>query len=81
MKAKVGMLDSPKRRKTSWPNFPMPSDCSRLVIKERADRSAPAAKMNGFPVIAIALGLLAIAAVIAASSASSDCGPKVLGRL
>ena len=81
MKAKVGIFDSPKRRKTSCPNFPMPSDCSRAVINERADRSAPAAKINGFPVMAIAAGLLAIAAVIAASNASSDWGPKVLGRL
>ena len=79
--AKVGVPDSLRRRKTSWPNFPIASDCSRFVINESAERSAPAAKINGLPVIAIAAGLREIASVIAPSSAMSDCGPKVFGRV
>ena len=50
-------------------------------MKESADKSAPAAKMKGFPVIAIAVGLREVASVIAASSACKDCGPNVFGRL
>jgi hypothetical protein len=52
----------------------MASDCSRLLINESADKSAPAAKINGFPVIAIAAGFLEIESVIAASRARSDYG-------
>ena len=59
----------------------MESDCSRLLKNESADRSAPAAKINGLPVIAMAAGLRDAASVIAASSAASDCGPKVFGRV
>jgi hypothetical protein len=50
-------------------------------MKESADRSAPAAKINGFPVIAIAAGLREIASVIAALSSARDDGPNVFGRL
>ena len=50
-------------------------------MKESADRSAPAAKINGFPVIAIAAGLREIASVIAALSSARDEGPNVFGRL
>ena len=59
----------------------MATDCSRLLKNESADRSAPAAKINGLPVMPIAAGLREAASVIAASSAASDCGPKVLGRV
>ena len=45
------------------------------------DKSAPAAKINGFPVIAMAIEELASAIVIASFRALSDCGPKVFGRL
>ena len=45
-----------------------------------AVRSAPAARMNGLPVTAIAsIVSSASAASIAVSSASSEAGPKVLG--
>ncbi|CAB4545791.1 unannotated protein [freshwater metagenome] len=79
--ANVGVPHSLRRRNTSWPNFPIASDCSRFVINESAERSAPAAKMNGLPVIAMAAGLRDSASVMAASSAMSDWGPKVFGRV
>ena len=59
----------------------MASDCSRFERKESAERSAPAAKINGLPMIAIAAGVRPIASVIALFNASSDCGPKVFGRV
>ena len=59
----------------------MARDCSRLFRNERADKSAPAAKINGLPVIAIAAGAIATAAVIASFRAARDCAPKVFGRL
>ena len=46
-----------------------------------ADRSAPAANINGLPVIAMAAGAIAIAAVIASLRAASDCAPNVFGRV
>ena len=51
------------------------------VRKASADKSAPAAKINGLPVIAIATEELCSAAVIACASAASEAGPKVFGRL
>ena len=45
------------------------------------DKSAPAAKIKGFPVIAIATEGLASATVIASLSAAKELGPKVFGRL
>ncbi|CAB4621749.1 unannotated protein [freshwater metagenome] len=59
----------------------MARDCSRLLRNARAERSAPAAKINGFPVIAIAAGLLATAAEIASLRAAKDCAPNVFGRV
>ena len=81
MKAKVGFPSEPKRRKTSWPNFPIATACSRSVRNESADRSAPAAKINYLPVIATATTSRPAASVMAASSAISDLGPNVFGRL
>ena len=81
MNAKVGFALSPNRRKTSCPNFPMASACSRFSSMDRADKSAPAAKINGFPVIAIADAELACAAVIASFNFSSEVAPNVFGRV
>ena len=72
MKAKVGIFDSPKRRNTSCPSFPMASAWLRSVKKESAERSAPAAKINGLPVIAIAAGFRPMASVIALFNAVTD---------
>ena len=58
----------------------MANDCSRLFRNDSADKSAPAAKINGLPVIAIAAGALATAAEIASLRAASDCAPNVFGR-
>ena len=79
--ANVGLELSPSLRKTSWPSFPIARACSRSFKNDRAERSAPAAKINGFPVIAIAIDELASATLIASFKEASDCGPKVLGRL
>jgi hypothetical protein len=43
------------------------------------DRSAPAAKIKGFPIIAIATASLLSAAVIASFSEFRDWIPKVFG--
>ena len=45
------------------------------------DKSAPAAKINGFPVIAIAAGFNAVASSIALEILRIDCGPSVVGRV
>ena len=68
-------------RNTSWPNFPIATACSREDRKLKAERSAPAAKINGLPVIAIADGFMEIACLIAESKLASEAGPKVFGRL
>ena len=81
MKANVGIPHSSNLRKTSWPSFPIATAWERSVRNESAERSAPAAKINGLPVMAIATGLREIASVIAASSAINDCGPNVFGRV
>ena len=75
MNANVGIPHSSKRRKTSCPSFPMASDCSRFDRYASAERSAPAAKINGLPMIAIAAGERPIASLIAPFRAASDCGP------
>ena len=81
MKAKVGFLLSPSFLKTSWPNFPIVSAWDLLVRNERPERSAPAANINGLPVIAIATESDDCAASIAARSDSRPAAPKVFGRL
>ena len=81
IKANVGIPHSSNLRKTSWPSFPIATAWERSVRNESAERSAPAAKINGLPVMAIAAGLREIASVIAASSAINDCGPNVFGRV
>ena len=70
MNAKVGIFDSPKRRKTSWPSFPIANAWLRSFKNESAERSAPAAKINVLPVIAIAAGALATAFNILTPEAS-----------
>ena len=72
---------SPNLRNTSCPSFPIARACFLSVKNASPDKSAPAAKMNGFPVIAIATDELASEIVIASFSAASDAGPKVFGRL
>ena len=72
IKAKVTFLLLPSLLKMSCPNFPKASDCSRLATYEMPDRSAPAAKIKGFPIIAIATESLLSAAVIASFSAFRD---------
>ena len=79
--AKVGFLLSPNLRKTSCPSFPIASACFGSLKKAMPDKSAPAAKIKGFPVIAIATEELASAIVIASLSAAKELGPKVFGRL
>ena len=81
MNANVGIFVSPKRRNTSCPSFPIARDWLRSVKNESAERSAPAAKIKGFPVIAIAEGLRPIASVIASFNAFRESAPKVFGRL
>ena len=49
--------------------------------KDIADRSAPAAKINGLPVTAIATASDFCASSIADASDASEAAPKVLGRL
>ena len=79
--ANVGFLPSFNRRKTSWPSFPIANACDLSVKKARPDRSAPAAKIKGLPVIAMATDSDFSAVSIAAFRVRSDCGPKVLGRV
>ena len=81
MNANVGIFDSPKRRKTSCPSFPNATDWLRSDKKDIPERSAPAAKINGLPVIAIAEGLRPIASVMASFKAFRESAPKVFGRL
>ena len=47
----------------------------------RPERSAPAAKMNGLPIIAIATAGEFSAVVMASSNSCSDFGPSVFGRV
>ncbi|CAB4807400.1 unannotated protein [freshwater metagenome] len=49
--------------------------------KLKAERSAPAAKMNGLPVIAMTSGFKEIASEIALFKLAREAGPKVFGRL
>ena len=79
--AKVGFLPRPKRLNKSCPNLPKASAWARSETKGRADKSAPAAKINGFPIIAIAFESLDSAAVNAASNSWRDFGPNVFGRV
>ena len=81
IKAKVGFPHSPKRRKTSCPN--LVNACARVWSATPATplRSAPAAKINGFPVIPIASASEAIATSSAALRDCKPCTPIVLGRL
>ena len=81
MNAKVGFFASWRRLKTSWPSFPIAIACSVLVRNESAERSAPAAKINGLPVIAIAEAELAKASEIRSLSSRRVFAPNVLGRL
>ena len=81
MKAKVGFFVSFNRRNTSWPNLPIAIACDRSAKNEIAERSAPAAKMNGLPVIAIATAELASASEIRSFNSRSVFAPKVFGRL
>ena len=81
MNAKVVFLLRPRRLKTSCPYLPIARDWLFSVTKGSPERSAPAAKINGFPVIAMATEDEFSAAVIAASNSCSDLGPKVLGRV
>ena len=54
---------------------------SLLVSALIPDKSAPAAKINGLPVTAIAVGFIARAWSIAALILRIDCGPSVVGRV
>ena len=56
IKANVGIPHSSNLRKTSWPSFPIATAWERSVRNESAERSAPAAKINGLPITAIAAG-------------------------
>ena len=54
MNAKVGTRDVCSLSKTAWPIRAMARAWSRLTILANPERSAPAASVNGLPVIAIA---------------------------
>ena len=61
IKQKVGIFEVRSFAYASWPNLMIDAASSALVRAEIPDRSAPAAKINGLPVIATAAGFAASA--------------------
>ncbi len=79
MRPNDGLPPSPSLRKTAWPSSATVRTASGPPPWIEV-RSAPAARMNGLPVTAIAsMASSARAASIASFSASSEAGPNVLG--
>ena len=81
--AKVGTGSSPSRRNTSCPCLPVARASSFEPALAMALRSAPTAKMNGFPVTPAATIAPSSASLATSSSAASMLirprGPKVVG--
>ncbi len=79
-KANDGLPPSCSLRITPCPILPRLSACSRSVSFGTPDRSAPAARMNGLPVMPMAtISSRASAASIALFSSARPRGPKVFG--
>ena len=82
MSAKVGTRDVCSLSKIACPIRAVARAWSPLTILANPERSAPAARMNGLPVMAIAnTSSRANAASSARFSSPRPRGPKVLGRL
>ena len=81
-KAKVGIRRSPQPAEHPVARAPRtPRRSARSATDPTWDRSAPAAKMNGLPVTAMASGPASIAVLIAASRLARPSGPRVFGRV
>ena len=85
MNVNDGTPSSPSLPKTMWPSWPIFSAMSRLGISPTFERSAPAARKYGLPVIATAWISPAAARACSSSSRSPSSsivtGPSVDGRV